>query len=215
MISPPPRAARASGLVLLIHELGERCFQSNLVRRRLLALMRRARSRRRDSGARDHGGLRKRGSWRARGRLAGGGNQGVGSRERQLDLGATTRKPAPSIRIVSLRLGTNTSTTKRLWILHPKYLDVSGLVSLRRESLLAQAVLRGETKGYRSHSQLRRFLNLIAPVHFITFYLHHAHSGAVVQGHRFDHLPGSGRQTDRGARRAARIRTAPPAGQLR
>lgn len=120
MNSPPPRAARASGPVFLVHELGERRFQSNLVRRRLLALMRRARSRRRDSGARDHGGLRKRGSWRARGRLAGGGNQGVGSRERQLDLGTTTRKPAPTIRIVSLRLGTNASTTKRLWILHPK-----------------------------------------------------------------------------------------------
>lgn len=211
MISPPPRA-RASGLVLLIHELGERSFQSNLVRRRLLALMRRARSRRCGSGTRDHGGLRKRGAWRARGRLAGGGNQGGGSRERQLELGTTTRKPAPTIRIVSLRLGTNASITKRLWILHPKYLDVSGLVSTRRETLLAQAVLRGETKDYRSHPQLRRFRNLIAPVRVIIFYIHHVHSDAVIRGHRLDHLLGSGRQTDRGARREARIRMAPPGG---
>jgi len=32
----------------------------------------------------------------------------------------------------------------RLWTLHPKYLDGSGLVSLWREALLAREVLRGE-----------------------------------------------------------------------
>lgn len=45
----------------------------------------------------------------------------------------------------------------RLWSLHPKYLDSKGLVACWREGLLAQAVLLGKTKGYRSHSQLTRF----------------------------------------------------------
>lgn len=74
----------------------------------------------------------------------------------------------------------------RLWSLHPKYLDAPGLVALWREALLAQAVLRGETKGYRSHPQLRRFRDQIDPVIFIATYLQHVHSEAVVRGYRFD-----------------------------
>ncbi|HEY6894267.1 MAG TPA: pyrimidine dimer DNA glycosylase/endonuclease V, partial [Rhodanobacteraceae bacterium] len=31
----------------------------------------------------------------------------------------------------------------RLWSIHPKYLDASGLVALWREALLGQAVLAG------------------------------------------------------------------------
>ena len=45
----------------------------------------------------------------------------------------------------------------RLWSIHPVYLDTKGLLGLWRESLLAQAVLRGETKGYKHHPQLQRF----------------------------------------------------------
>lgn len=45
----------------------------------------------------------------------------------------------------------------RIWSLHPKYLDPQGLVALWRETLLAQAVLREETKGYKNHPQLQRF----------------------------------------------------------
>ena len=45
----------------------------------------------------------------------------------------------------------------RIWSLHPEYLDSRGLVALWREGLLAQAVIRGETKGYRYHPQLARF----------------------------------------------------------
>jgi Pyrimidine dimer DNA glycosylase (EC 3.2.2.17)/DNA-(apurinic or apyrimidinic site) lyase (EC 4.2.99.18) len=45
----------------------------------------------------------------------------------------------------------------RLWSIHPKYLDVQGLLGLWREGLLAQKVLLGETKGYRNHPQLIRF----------------------------------------------------------
>lgn len=45
----------------------------------------------------------------------------------------------------------------RLWSQHPRHLDVSGLVALCREALLAQAVLRGETQGYRRHPYFVRF----------------------------------------------------------
>ncbi len=45
----------------------------------------------------------------------------------------------------------------RLWSLHPSYLDAKGLVALWREGLLAQAVLSGQTHGYKNHPQLERF----------------------------------------------------------
>ena len=101
----------------------------------------------------------------------------------------------------------------RLWSLHPKYLDAPGLVALWREALLAQAVLRGETKGYRSHPQLRRFRDQMDPVIVITAYIQHVHSEAVVRGYRFDDskiLPRAGFDPDRGARWSAPIRMAPP-----
>jgi hypothetical protein len=50
----------------------------------------------------------------------------------------------------------------RLWTLHPKYLDPQGLVALWREGLLARAVLRGETRGYKHHPQLQRFPSVSA-----------------------------------------------------
>ncbi len=49
----------------------------------------------------------------------------------------------------------------RLWSLHPKYLDRMGLVAVWREGLLAQAVLRGNTKGYKNHPQLNRLKNIL------------------------------------------------------
>ncbi len=40
----------------------------------------------------------------------------------------------------------------RPWTVHPpRYLDVPGLVAVWREGHLAQAVLRGQTRGYRQH----------------------------------------------------------------
>ena len=45
----------------------------------------------------------------------------------------------------------------RLWTVHPRYLDSKGLVAAWREGLLAQKVLSGGTRGYRSHPQLLRF----------------------------------------------------------
>lgn len=66
----------------------------------------------------------------------------------------------------------------RLWSLHPKYLDARGLVALWREALLAQAVLRGETRGYRRHPQLERFRNHAAPLAAMSLYLRAIHAEA-------------------------------------
>ncbi len=74
----------------------------------------------------------------------------------------------------------------RLWSLHPKYLDPHGLVALWREALLAQAVLHGETHGYRNHPQLHRFKNHAAPHAAISLYLKGIHSEAVARGYAFD-----------------------------
>ena len=60
----------------------------------------------------------------------------------------------------------------RLWSIHPCYLDSKGLVALWRETLLAQKVLLGKTKGYKEHPQLFRFKNLDDPIKAISCYLH-------------------------------------------
>ena len=74
----------------------------------------------------------------------------------------------------------------RLWTLHPKYLDAAGLVALWREALLAQAVLRGHTRGYRSHPQLQRFRECPAPRSAINAYLAAVHAEAMARGYGFD-----------------------------
>lgn len=74
----------------------------------------------------------------------------------------------------------------RLWSLHSKYLDPQGLVALWRETLLAQAVLRGDTRGYRSHPQLERFKNHSAPLAAISLYLKAIHAEAEMRGYSFD-----------------------------
>jgi hypothetical protein len=74
----------------------------------------------------------------------------------------------------------------RLWSLHPKYLDAPGLVALWREALLARAVLRGETRGYRHHPQLERFRSAAAPLSTISAYLSGIHAEAQSRGYRFD-----------------------------
>jgi len=52
----------------------------------------------------------------------------------------------------------------RMWSVHPSHLDRAGLVACWRESLLAQAVLAGRTRGYRNHPQLERFRAVPDPV---------------------------------------------------
>lgn len=74
----------------------------------------------------------------------------------------------------------------RLWTLHPRYLDAPGLVAVWREGLLARAVLREQTRGYRHHPQLERFKSHAFPVLAINSYLAKIHSEAVSRGYRFD-----------------------------
>ncbi len=74
----------------------------------------------------------------------------------------------------------------RLWSIHPQYLDPQGLVALWREALLAQAVLRGETRGYRNHPQLERFKEHAAPLAAISHYLQAVYAEATRRGYRFN-----------------------------
>ncbi|SFX00723.1 hypothetical protein SAMN04487866_101168 [Thermoactinomyces sp. DSM 45891] len=74
----------------------------------------------------------------------------------------------------------------RLWSIHPKYLDSKGLVALWRESLLAQAVLSGQTKGYTKHPQLLRFKQHEQPFQAITTYLAYILQESKERGYRFD-----------------------------
>lgn len=74
----------------------------------------------------------------------------------------------------------------RLWSLHPKYLDRQGLTACWREGLLAQAVLRGRTKGYKNHPQLTRFKEQDSPVLYIAAYLDCIRIEAESRGYHFD-----------------------------
>jgi len=74
----------------------------------------------------------------------------------------------------------------RIWSIHPQYLDAKGLVALWREALLAQKVLRGLTKGYTKHPQLRRFRNAEDPIGSIAFYLQCVAGEAKKRHYRFD-----------------------------
>lgn len=66
------------------------------------------------------------------------------------------------------------------------YLDAAGLVALWREALLARAVLRGETVGYRRHPQLHRFRECRAPRSAINAYIASVYTEARARGYRFD-----------------------------
>ena len=74
----------------------------------------------------------------------------------------------------------------RLWTLHPRYLDAKGLVALWREALLAQAVIRGRTFGYRHHPQLNRFRESSFPRSAINGYLVTVYAEARSRGYDFD-----------------------------
>ncbi|MDH5707584.1 MAG: pyrimidine dimer DNA glycosylase/endonuclease V [Hylemonella sp.] len=74
----------------------------------------------------------------------------------------------------------------RLWSLHPRYLDPQGLVALWREALLAQAVLHGQTRGYRHHPQLDRFRNSDAPLAAMSLFLQAVQTEALSRGYAFD-----------------------------
>ena len=74
----------------------------------------------------------------------------------------------------------------RLWTLHPKYLDAQGLVALWREGLLARAVLKRQTKGYRHHPQLERFRAHPAPLAAMNTYLWAVLIEAEARGYGFN-----------------------------
>lgn len=74
----------------------------------------------------------------------------------------------------------------RIWSLHPQHLDAKGLVALWRETLLAQKVLRGETKGYRHHPQLQRFRAHPDPLAAIAEYLREVQREADRRAYKFD-----------------------------
>ena len=74
----------------------------------------------------------------------------------------------------------------RLWSIHPKYLDAKGLVALWREGLLAQKVLKGETRGYINHPQLDRFKSQTDPIAAIGRYLYFIHEESLKRGYKFN-----------------------------
>ena len=74
----------------------------------------------------------------------------------------------------------------RIWSVHPTFLDRQGLLACWRESLLAQAVLAGATKGYQHHPQLERFRAQPDPLAAIGAYLDGLHDEAMARRYRFD-----------------------------
>lgn len=74
----------------------------------------------------------------------------------------------------------------RIWSLHPAHLDRAALVACWRETLLAQAVLAGRTKGYTRHPQLERFRAQADPLASIGAYLSSVADEADARGYRFD-----------------------------
>ncbi|MGZ4857807.1 MAG: pyrimidine dimer DNA glycosylase/endonuclease V [Methanobacteriaceae archaeon] len=73
----------------------------------------------------------------------------------------------------------------RLWSLHPQHLDSKGLIALWREGLLARAVLRGQTRGYKNHPQLIRFKEQPDPLATIDSYLLHVRQEALNRHYQF------------------------------
>lgn len=74
----------------------------------------------------------------------------------------------------------------RVWSLHPRYLDRQGLTACWRETLLAQAVLAGRTRGYTAHPQLDRFREQPDPRGAVCWYLHGIAEEADARGYRYD-----------------------------
>jgi len=83
----------------------------------------------------------------------------------------------------------------RIWSLHPKYLDRQGLLACWRESLLAQKVLIGYTKGYQHHPQLTRFRSCQDPMAAIATYLEAIAGEAERRGYAFNQKVSSARIT--------------------
>lgn len=74
----------------------------------------------------------------------------------------------------------------RIWSLHPAHLDRAALIACWRETLLAQAVLAGRTRGYLRHPQLERFREQADPLTAVGAYLVGIAAEADARGYRFD-----------------------------
>lgn len=74
----------------------------------------------------------------------------------------------------------------RIWSVHPRQLDRQALVACWRETLLAQAVLAGRTKGYTRHPQLVRFRSAPDGEALVGAYLTGLADEADRRGYRFD-----------------------------
>lgn len=74
----------------------------------------------------------------------------------------------------------------RIWSIHPRYLDWKGLGALWRETLLAQKVLLGGTRGWKNHPQLDRFKDHVESLKAVGFYLVEVHRESRRRGYRYD-----------------------------
>ena len=74
----------------------------------------------------------------------------------------------------------------RIWSLHPCLLDRRALVACWRETLLAQKVLRGLTRGYTNHPQLIRFRAHPQPLEAVAAYLSRLADEADARGYSFN-----------------------------
>lgn len=70
--------------------------------------------------------------------------------------------------------------------MHPRHLDRQALIACWRETLLAQKVLCGETRGYTRHPQLERFQAQQDPVASVGAYLEGLALEADARAYRFD-----------------------------
>ena len=83
----------------------------------------------------------------------------------------------------------------RIWSLHPSLLDRRALVACWRETLLAQKVLRGLTRGYTNHPQLIRFRTHSQPLEAVAAYLSGLADEADARGYSFNRaLIGAGEE---------------------
>ena len=84
----------------------------------------------------------------------------------------------------------------RIWSLHPCLLDRRALVACWRETLLAQKVLRGLTRGYTNHPQLIRFRAHPQPLEAVAAYLCGLADEADARGYSFNRaLIGAGEES--------------------
>ena len=74
----------------------------------------------------------------------------------------------------------------RIWSLRPCLLDRRALVACWRETLLAQKVLRGLTRGYTNHPQLIRFRAHPQPLEAVAAYLSGLADEADARGYSFN-----------------------------